>query len=98
MILVELEQIARTLCERIERHQASGRTLTLKVKFSDYRQITRSRTFEKCIDSLDAIITEAVELLKIVELENKSIRLLGISLSNLDNQKKLQIVQLSLFE
>jgi DNA polymerase IV len=46
MILVELEQIARTLCERIERHQASGRTLTLKVKFSDYRQITRSRTFE----------------------------------------------------
>lgn len=97
-ILIKLKQIAVTLKERIDRHQASGRTLTLKVKFSDYQQITRSRTFENCINSLDVIITEAVELLKIVELKDRSIRLLGISLSNLDNQKKLQIVQLSLFE
>ena len=33
-ILQELEQIAQTLQERLEKHQASGRTLTLKVKFS----------------------------------------------------------------
>ena len=97
-IIIKLEQIAQTLKKRIDRYQASGKTLTLKVKFSDYQQITRSRTFENCINSLDAITTEAVELLKIVELEGKSIRLLGISLSNLDNSKKLQIVQLSLFE
>ena len=97
-ILIKLKQIAVTLVERIERHQASGRTLTLKVKFSDYQQITRSRTFENCINSLDAIIAEAVKLLEIVDLEDRSIRLLGISLSNLDNQKKLRIVQLSLFE
>ncbi len=68
-------------------------------RFEIYRaisaqKITRSRTFEKCINSLDTIITEAVSLLEIVELEGKSIRLLGISLSNLDNEKKLQIVQL----
>ena len=97
-IILKLKQIAQTLFERIKRHKAAGRTLTLKVKFSDYQQITRSRTFEYCIDSLDTIVTEAVELLKIIELEGKSIRLLGISLSNLDNVKKLQIVQLSLFE
>ena len=97
-ILIKLKQIAVTLVERIDRHQASGRTLTLKVKFSDYQQITRSRTFEDCINSLDTIITEAVKLLEIVELKNRSIRLLGISLSNLDNPKKRQIVQLSLFE
>ncbi|HEY9768562.1 MAG TPA: DNA polymerase IV [Coleofasciculaceae cyanobacterium] len=98
-IIVKLKQIALTLVERIELHQASGRTLTLKVKFSDYQQITRSRTFENCIDSLDAIMREAVALLEIVELEDKSIRLLGISLSNLDHQKKqLRTVQLSLFE
>ena len=97
-IIIKLEQIAQTLKKRIDRHQASGRTLTLKVKFSDYQQITRSRTFENCINSLDTIITEAVGLLEIVELDGKSIRLLGISLSNLDNKKKLQIVQLSLFK
>lgn len=97
-ILIKLKQIAVTLVERINRHQASGRTLTLKVKFSDYQQITRSRTFENCINSLDTITTEAVRLLEVIKLEDRSIRLLGISLSNLDNQKKLQIVQLSLFE
>ncbi|WP_036487151.1 DNA polymerase IV [Myxosarcina sp. GI1] len=97
-IIIKLEQIAQTLKKRIDRHQASGRTLTLKVKFSDYQQITRSRTFEKCINSLDVIITEAVELLEIVELDGKNIRLLGISLSNLNNSKKAKIIQLSLFE
>ena len=91
-------EVAVTLVERIERHQASGRTLTLKVKFSNYQQITRSRTFDNGINSLDTIVTEAVKLLEIVELRDRSIRLLGISLSNLDNQKKSRIVQLSLFE
>ncbi|MEO0685968.1 MAG: DNA polymerase IV, partial [Cyanobacteria bacterium J06649_11] len=54
-ILQELEQIARTLHKRLEKHQAAGRTLTLKVKFSDYQQITRSRTFTSSINSLDVI-------------------------------------------
>ena len=97
-ILIKLKQIAQTLYERIDRHQASGRTLTLKVKFSDYRQITRSRTFDNCINSPDTIVAEAVKLFEVIKLEDRSIRLLGISLSNLDNQKKSQIVQLSLFE
>ena len=97
-IIAKLKQIAVTLVERIERHQASGRTLTLKIKFADYQQITRSRTFDNCIDSLDVIITETVRLLETIELENRSIRLLGLSLSNLDNIKKQEIVQLSLFE
>ncbi len=97
-ILQELEQIARTLHKRIDKHQAAGRTLTLKVKFSDYQQITRSRTLANSINSLDAIITEASSLIKAIDLEDKSIRLLGISLSNLDNKKELEIVQLSLFK
>lgn len=97
-IITKLEQVAETLIKRIERHQASGRTLTLKVKFSDYQQITRSRTFENCINSLEVIITEAMTLLETVELSDKSIRLLGISLSNLNRTKSSEIVQLSLFE
>jgi DNA polymerase-4 len=95
-ILQELEEIARTLHKRLEKHQASGRTLTLKVKFSDYQQITRSRTFTSSINSLNVIITEATALFETIELGDKSIRLLGISLSNLDNEE-LKIVQLSLF-
>lgn len=92
----ELEQIARTLHNRLEKHQAAGRTLTLKVKFSDYQQITRSRTFTSGINSLNVIITVSSALFETIELEDKNIRLLGISLSNLDNEE-LKIVQLSLF-
>jgi DNA polymerase-4 len=97
-ILQQLEQIAKTLYKRINKHQAAGRTLTLKVKFSDYQQITRSRTLGNSINSLDAIISEASSLFKTIEVKDKSIRLLGISLSNLDNKKQLQIIQLQLFE
>ena len=95
-ILQELEEIARTLHRRLEKHQAAGRTLTLKVKFSDYHQITRSRTFTSSINNLNVIITVSSALFETIELEDKSIRLLGISLSNLDNEE-LKIVQLSLF-
>ena len=96
-IIFKLKQIAQTLVERIKRLSASGRTLTLKVKYSDYQQITRSHTFEESINSFDNIVVEATKLLNTIELEDKSIRLLGLSLSNLDCAKKLQIVQLSLF-
>lgn len=97
-ILMELEQIAETLHERLEKHQTSGRTLTLKVKFSDYQQITRSRTFGSSINSLDTIIAEAIALLETIELNDRNIRLLGISLSNLDNLQTSQIIQLPLFK
>jgi len=62
-ILQELEEIARTLHNRLEKHQATGRTLTLKVKFSNYQQITRSKTLLIPINDLNTIITEARTLL-----------------------------------
>lgn len=94
---MELEQIAQTVKQRIDQHQASGRTLTLKVKFSDYQQITRSKTVLTPIRELSAIATVAKELFETLEIRNRGVRLLGISLSNL-NVKELQPVQLSLFE
>ncbi|WP_339384947.1 hypothetical protein [Iningainema tapete] len=97
-MLLELEQIASLLKQRIDRHQTSGRTLTLKVKFSDYQQITRSKTSLTPIKELSAIVIMARTLFEGIELENRSIRLLGISLSNLDNFQISQVIQLPLFE
>ncbi|NJO64409.1 MAG: DNA polymerase IV, partial [Richelia sp. RM2_1_2] len=87
-----------TLHKRIEKHQASGRTLTLKVKFSNYQQITRSKTLLVPINDLGAIVREAIALFEGIELGDRSIRLLGISLSNLDNVKESPVMQLPLFE
>ena len=97
-ITLQLKQIATILAERIDRHQAAGRTLTLKIKFADYQQITRSRTFDRSIKDRDTIFSQALKLLEAVRLQDKTVRLLGISLSNLDRGKKFQATQLSLFE
>lgn len=97
-MLLELEQIAQIIEQRLEQHETRGRTLTLKVKFSDYRQITRSKTTIAPISELDTIFEIAKTLFLSIDLENHSIRLLGISLSNLDNAKQSQAIQLPLFQ
>ncbi|ODH02565.1 DNA polymerase IV [Nostoc sp. KVJ20] len=97
-MLQELEQIASLVEQRLEQHETRGRTLTLKVKFSDYRQITRSKTAIAPISEVDTIFEIAKALFESIDLENRSIRLLGISLSNLDNAKQTQVIQLPLFQ
>ncbi len=98
IMLQEIETIAQTVKQRLESHQTGGRTLTLKVKFANYQQITRSKTVTDSIRELDKILTVANELFGAIDLDNRSIRLLGISLSNLDNIKPPQVLQLPLFE
>jgi DNA polymerase-4 len=93
----ELEQIAQIVEQRLEQHSTRGRTLTLKIKFSDYQQITRSKTMPYYTREFDVIFTTATELFEAVELEHRSIRLLGIALSNLENAKPTQVIQLPLF-
>ena len=76
------------------------------MKFSDYQQITRSKTSLVPISDLSAISLMAKTLFEAIELGDVSrqaaprlrgIRLLGISLSNLGSVKEAQIVQLPLF-
>ncbi len=82
----KLEAIAQEVQQRIERNGARGRTITLKVKFEDYRQITRSRTMPDRVIGDTQILDIAQALLKGVELEAQKVRLLGITLSNLDSE------------
>jgi DNA polymerase IV len=100
----KLEVIAQNVQQRMERNSAKGRTITLKVKFADYRQITRSRTMLENVSNESQILGLAKELLKGIELEAQKVRLLGITLSNLDAQtdapsyKQMELdFQLSLF-
>ncbi|MDF5712368.1 MAG: DNA polymerase IV [Rhizonema sp. NSF051] len=97
-MLLELEQIAQIVQQRLEQHQTGGRTITVKVKFSDYQLLTRSKTSLTPINELNEIIIIARTLFEAIELGERGVRLLGISLSNLDNVKSAQLIQLSLFE
>jgi DNA polymerase-4 len=68
IMIQELEHIAQTLYQRLEGHH-SDRTLTLKVKFSNYQQITRSRTVTSSIRDLDTILAVITELFAGIDLE-----------------------------
>jgi DNA polymerase IV len=81
-----LEEIAQTLKVRIDSSNACGKTLTLKVKYADYQQVTRSRTVSEPILEAREMMRIAMELLGSTEVDVRNVRLLGLSLSNLDGE------------
>ena len=80
--IIELYHVACELCERLERKEFKGTTLTLKVKFHDFTQITRSISTDKTLRILKDILPLAKQLLSGVDYQNHPIRLLGLSVSN----------------
>jgi DNA polymerase IV len=81
-----LAAIALEVHQRLTKHGTQGRTVTLKVKLADYRQMTRSRTLLKYITGESEILELSLELLKSAELSREKVRLLGITLSSLDTE------------
>jgi DNA polymerase-4 len=66
-----------------ERTAIEGRTVTLKVKYTDFQQITRSRTLGSAVQNRTLLERIALELLESILPLPKGVRLLGISLSSL---------------
>jgi len=83
-IIAELYKLEKELMERLEHAETTGRTITLKVKFSDFRQITRSKTLQNYIRDFVTLHKEISEIRKSLKLEGTRIRLLGLSVSNLE--------------
>jgi DNA polymerase-4 len=79
---LELDKIAQIVFERLTKHELWGRTITLKIKYSDFRQITRNHSFAHPVYDLSIICETSKQLLASTEPEGKEVRLLGISLSN----------------
>lgn len=83
----ELEKIAKLVHERLKKHHLLGRTITLKIKYHDFKQITRNQSFVSPLNDYETILITAKNLLLKTEPENKRIRLLGISFSNFGETK-----------
>lgn len=90
----KLERIAAELENRLKKHNISGKTVTLKIKYSDFTTQTRSKTLPYFIADKGLLLETAKELL-FQERMKESVRLLGISLNNLNTEiKKTVVVQL----
>lgn len=93
-MLEQLESISRQIEKRLQKHSISGKTITLKIKYSDFSLQTRSKTMPYYISD-KSLIFEIVKELLYQERLKDSVRLLGIALSNLNTeQKKTVVIQL----
>lgn len=86
-MLDKLDHIANEVSNRLKKSKVSGKTVTLKIKYSDFTLQTRSRTLSYFIREKEIILDTAKDLLYQEKLKN-SVRLLGISLSNLNTEVK----------
>ncbi len=81
-VIIELYHVAVELIERLQQKAFKGNTLTLKIKFHDFTQITRSITQTQELTTLDKVLPLAKQLLKEVDYEHHPIRLIGLSVSH----------------
>jgi len=86
-MIERLDKIAIELEKRMVRSKTRGKTITLKIKYSDFTQQTRSKTTNYFMQNKTEFLPVVKELLYQEKLQN-SVRLLGISFSNLDTEKK----------
>ena len=93
----QAHRVAEILIVRMEKAQAQGLTLTLKIKYADFTLITRSITQKQMIGDLMAIKQLTEELLYHIDIDEKPVRLLGIGVSKLLSQHEERLgIQLRL--
>ena len=86
-MLEKLERISIELEKRLLKSKVAGKTVTLKIKYSDFTQQTRSKTLPYFVKS-QAVLLETVQELLYQEKMKDSVRLLGISVTNLNTNTK----------
>ncbi len=93
-LATELEAVTKELKRRMDKQNQKGKTLTLKLKFNDFEQITRSKSYTSPILSFDKIADTAFALLSEAPIE-KPIRLMGLSVSNFPSDEGIDAIQLT---
>lgn len=91
----ELYEIAIEVASRVEQNVFEGRTVTLKVKYTDFKIVSRSKTSFSPIKTIESLYSIAHILLHEIDL-SKKIRLLGLSIKNTDSHEFRQGIQLRL--
>ncbi|UAM97746.1 DNA polymerase IV [Polaribacter litorisediminis] len=86
-MLERLDHIADEIEKRMKKSNTKGKTITLKIKYSDFTQQTRSKTKAHFMQTKKEFFPTIKELLYQDKLTN-SVRLLGISFGNLNTEKK----------
>tara|TARA_B100000809_G_scaffold28195_1_gene24477 strand:+ start:3992 stop:5041 length:1050 start_codon:yes stop_codon:yes gene_type:complete len=87
LLAIELQKVIEILIERLQKSNLTGKTLTLKIKYSDFKIMTRSRTFMEGFTE-QQIKHMSFELLKNIPEIEKGVRLVGLQISNFTSNKR----------
>ena len=96
--VIYLQERLKDICEevsnRLQKRNLAGKTIILKIKYSDFKVQTKSLTLPYYISNFEILLDTASGLLQ-EQLLKTSVRLLGIQVSNLNiNQKRNEYIQL----
>jgi DNA polymerase IV len=92
-LVAELARLAREVERRLARNNTRGRTVTLKLTYADFTKVTRSVTLDRYCDTADALHEAVTALLDHTEGGLRPVRLLGITVSNLEADEKRDEVE-----
>lgn len=95
LLALTLLRLCDNLTHRLRREGYVARTVTLKIKFEDFQSFSRGHTLPGPTDTEHTIYEAAAKLLRECKFGGKRVRLIGLALSNLRNER--DPVQLSLF-
>jgi DNA polymerase-4 len=87
----ELRPIVESLCERLQRRGLRGRTVTVKLRQSDFTTTTRQKTLAYPVNDRDAVFEAAADLLQREMRPEERYRLLGVSISGFDEPSQLPL-------
>jgi DNA polymerase-4 len=79
-----IRNISEMVCRDLKKYGIRGKTLTVKVKYNNFRQITRSKSFSDYLNDEDLVFNTSLKIMAGVFSPGDRIRLLGITLSNLE--------------
>ncbi|NDV68098.1 DNA polymerase IV [Dysgonomonas sp. 25] len=91
----ELQAIAKEVIERVGKKDFKGRTVTLKIKYADFKIITRSKTLPYPVEDYDTLYQTGVELLAQVDITPK-VRLIGLTVKRNDETDWNDAIQLTI--
>lgn len=91
-----LTELAGKISQRMKKKNAAGKTVTLKVRYDDFETITRSTSFSHYIDDTRDIAETAIGLLEETKVGKRKVRLLGITMSNLNLNERGHFRQLEI--
>lgn len=83
-MLSEIEKLTQSVVDWLVKKNIKGKTITLKIKYHDFVSRTRSRTIQHHTNSFADIYSTVKDLFNNPHIPEKPVRLLGVSVSNLD--------------